>query len=160
MLFFFLFFFVFFLIFFFFLYYFFFFFLYYFFFFYKNKISDIQLYKISKKKLNLRQLVIGNWYRRRGKNVTAIVMLALGIFVVIVVGANFVDSVRDGHLKSSGTGGFEYYAETSLNFPKQLKIREVDAGSIVSLRKLVGDDASCLNLNFITQPQVLGVNPV
>jgi putative ABC transport system permease protein len=116
-------------------------------------------FKISKKKLNLRQLVIGNWYRRRGKNVTAIVMLALGIFVVILVGANFVDSARDGHLKSSGTGGFEYYAETSLNFPKQLKIQEVDAGSIVSLRKLVGDDASCLNLNFITQPQVLGVNP-
>ena len=115
--------------------------------------------KISKGRLNARQLVIGNWYRRRGKNLTTILMLALGIFVVILVGANYTDSARAGHLKSSGTGGFEYYTETSLSYPEQLQISGADNGAIISLRKLEGDDASCLNLNLITQPQVLAVNP-
>ncbi len=116
--------------------------------------------KISKGKFNIRQLWIGNWYRRRGKNLTIILMLALGIFVVILVGANYTDSTRDGHLKLSGTGGFNYYLETSINYPDQLELTEPNDGVVVSLRKLAGDDASCLNLNLINQPQVLGVNPV
>jgi len=115
--------------------------------------------KISKGRLNGRQLAMANWYRRRGKNLVTILMLSLGIFVVILVGANYTDPSRDGHLKSSGSGGFEYFAETSLSYPERLQL-SAGEGLVTSLRQLEGDDASCLNLNLVTQPQVLGVNPV
>lgn len=115
--------------------------------------------KMSKDRLNGRQLAIANWYRRRGKNLATILMLATGIFVVILVGANYTDPSRDSHLKSSGTGGFDFYAVTSLSYPEQLQLWEDNDGAVISLRYLEGDDASCLNLNLVTQPQVLGVNP-
>ena len=115
--------------------------------------------KMSKDRLNSRQLAIANWYRRRGKNLATILMLATGIFVVILVGANYTNPARDSHLKSSGTGGFDFYTVTSLSYPEQLQLWEDSDVAAISLRYLEGDDASCLNLNLVTQPQVLGVNP-
>lgn len=70
----------------------------------------------------------------------------------------------------SGTGGFAFYGETTLpvlydlnsdtgrkNF--RLSGIEEEGVRFVQLRVHEGDDASCLNLNRIEKPRLLGVNP-
>jgi len=85
---------------------------------------------------------------------------------VISTGSNRKDLFASSDDPASGTGGFLYYAESTLPVLQKLNDPEVriefglgDDYSIVQLRKADGDDASCLNLNKIVNPQVLGVDP-
>jgi hypothetical protein len=68
--------------------------------------------------------------------------------------------------KESGTGGFIFYAETTLPVLRDLNSEQVqiDLGidttlRFVQMRKSQGDDASCLNLNRVSRPRILGVQP-
>ena len=101
--------------------------------------------------------------RRRVRTVTVTALVASGIFVVIAVGANRQAPATDPHAKKSGTGGFVLFGETAVPILDGDTLRvaggDLDEVTFAAFRVLEGDDASCLNLNRVQNPQVLGVDP-
>jgi putative ABC transport system permease protein len=134
----------------------------------------VLLYRLRKRantgKLNLSSIGIRNNVRRPVRSLTLIALLACGVFIVFTVGANRVVSTKDAEKRESGTGGFALYGESAfpvlydLNSKKGRKfyglesIIEKGAG-FVQFRVKEGDDASCLNLNRVSNPQLIGVDP-
>lgn len=115
---------------------------------------------------DLRLLSRKNAKRNMVRSMSIVILFAIGAFLVISTGSNRKDLYANAEDQSSGTGGFLYYAESSAPVLKQLNDPEVrfeyslgEAYSFVQLRKADGDDASCLNLNKIINPQILGVDP-
>ena len=116
---------------------------------------------------SLKGLSSGNLSRNRGRSLTVIVLFALGTFLVVSTGANRQDMFSGAGNKSSGAGGFHFFAETSvpvlfdLNDPaRRLSEGLPDEFTSVQFHRVEGDDASCLNLNRISNPAILGVDPV
>jgi putative ABC transport system permease protein len=108
----------------------------------------------SKPTISLRGLSLRNAARRAGRSLAVIALLACGVFLVVAVGANRRNPLAEPQSRSSGTGGFALYGESSVGIVRQLP--GVDA---VPFRVHEGDDASCLNLNRAQQPRLLGVQP-
>ncbi|MCX5648154.1 MAG: ABC transporter permease [Planctomycetota bacterium] len=111
-----------------------------------------------------------NAARRRGRSLATVALVACGSFLVIAVGANRRDPLADAADRRSGTGGFALYAEASLPIyrdladPKAQEAVGLDAAAmegvaVVPLRVHEADDASCLNLNRVTRPRLVGVRP-
>lgn len=115
---------------------------------------------------SLTGLSLRNLSRNRGRSLTVIILFALGTFLVVSTGANRQDMFSGAEKKSSGAGGFHFFAETSvpvlfdLNDPARRMTEGLPDGfSAVQFSRVEGDDASCLNLNRISNPAVLGVDP-
>ncbi len=122
----------------------------------KNKNTELGLGKLAQ--LNLS--------RNKGRSLTVVILFALGTFIVVSTGSNKLDLFANAQNKTSGTGGFLYFAETTmpvlfdLNNPgKRAEEGIFEDFRAVQFRKVEGDDASCLNLNRTTQPAILGVDP-
>ena len=116
--------------------------------------------------LTLNQVVQRNIAGNRQRSLTIILLFALGTFSVVLTGSNKRDPRREVNDQSSGTGGFQYYAEATipilhdLNDPDVRVVSGLEGDySFVQFRKQDGDDASCLNLNRIRNPVLLGVDP-
>ena len=118
---------------------------------------------------SLNSLAVRNSARRRGRSMAVAAMLACGVFMVIAVGANRKDQGEGAELRSSGTGGFTLYAESSVPVVQDLHTIKgrsawgmdpsmLEGTSFVNLRVRDGDDASCLNLNRTREPRILGVS--
>jgi len=116
------------------------------------------------------QLGVRNNARKRMRSITLIGLLSCGLFIVFTVGANRISALKDAERRDSGTGGFALYGESpipvlyDLNSLKGKQFYGLDRPgtedvSIVQLRLKEGDDASCLNLNRVSAPQLIGVNP-
>lgn len=112
------------------------------------------------------RLVQINISRNTARSLTVVILFALGTFLVVSTGSNRLDLFANAQEKSSGTGGFLYFAETTMPvlFDINSEVKKAEEGiyedfKTVQFRKLEGDDASCLNLNRIAQPAVLGVEP-
>jgi len=120
---------------------------------------------------SLVELAIKNAARNKGRSLTIIVLLALGCFSVMITGANrktFADA-EDSY--QSGTGAYKYWIETTLPVLHDINADEgkeklglagdsiIDEVDFVQFRSLAGDDASCLNLNQVQRPRVLGFKP-
>ncbi|WP_167615232.1 ABC transporter permease [Maribellus sediminis] len=111
-------------------------------------------------------LIKANLGRNLSRSLTVVILFALGTFIVVSTGSNKLDLFANAQNKTSGTGGFLYFAETTvpvlfdINDP-QKKAEEgiFEKFDVVQFRKVDGDDASCLNLNRIAQPAILGVDP-
>ncbi len=119
---------------------------------------------------SIAQLGARNAARRRGRSLATIAVLASGVFIVVAV-----DSFRQRPQgatmeRDSGTGGFALVGESALpiyddlNSDKGRESFALDektmAGvSVMPMRVLAGDDASCLNLNRALHPRLLGVKP-
>lgn len=119
-----------------------------------------------KYEIRLGKLAKINLSRNKSRALTIVILFALGTFLVVSTGSNKLDLFANAQDKSSGTGGFLYFAETTIPvlFDINTKEKRIEEGiyedfSVVQFRKLEGDDASCLNLNRIAQPAVLGVDP-
>ncbi|MFZ0280691.1 MAG: ABC transporter permease, partial [Bacteroidales bacterium] len=102
--------------------------------------------------------------------VTPVIFIAAGIFAVIITGANRQVVTEKMMVSSGGTGGFLLWMETAVPVTENLNLPEgraefgLDEPEIRELRfvqadKLNGDDASCLNLNHVTSPPLLGIDP-
>ena len=109
-------------------------------------------------------LIHRNLFRNYGRSLRIVVLFSLGTFVVISTGLNKKDMHSAAHLPSSGTGGYGFYMETTLPVLHDLNNPEYRANlgtgtdmEFVQIRKSEGDDASCLNLNRVTAPRILGV---
>lgn len=102
--------------------------------------------------------------------IAPVLFLAAGLFAVIITGANKM-SISDNMLKpSGGTGGYLLWGEASVPVKGALTSEagrrefglddpELAGLSIIQGRKTTGDDASCLNLNHIASPPLLGIEP-
>lgn len=119
----------------------------------------------------INKLALKNAGRNKARSLTTITLLALGTFTIVITGANRKTFYGSENNRQSGTGGFLYWAETSLpliydlNTPEgknnyglaeEPELTDVD---FVQMFSLDGDDASCLNLNQVQQPRILGVDP-
>jgi putative ABC transport system permease protein len=122
----------------------------------------------SDKRLNLRRIGIRGNARRRTRTLTLIGLLASGLFIVFTVGANRQHAGHDAEKRSAGTGGFALFGQSTVPILYDLDSRrgrrfyglegldETDV-SFVQFRVKTGDDASCLNLNRVSNPQLLGL---
>lgn len=112
--------------------------------------------------------IIKNIKRNPSRNFIAVSLMALGTFSVLLTGLNRKTFAGYELIRNSGTGGFDYWIESTLPFihdPNTKKGREVynlegdklmDSVHFVPFLKLEGDDASCLNLNQVENPGLLG----
>ncbi|MFC1650122.1 ABC transporter permease [Candidatus Latescibacterota bacterium] len=125
---------------------------------------------VSNMKLSLINLGIRNNIRKRFRSLAIIGLLASGIFIVFTVGANRRSLSSDAENRESGTGGFALFGESVMPILYDLNsgkgrdyyaLHEIGTGDVafVSFRVKEGDDASCLNLNRVSTPQLLGVDP-
>ena len=137
-------------------------------------LTNVLLFKIGQAanpaRLSRFSIGIRNNARKRLRSVTLIGLLACGLFIVFTVGGNRLNAVTDADRRDSGTGGFALYGESSIPVLYDLNgskgrqfygLERLDSQDIsyVQFRVKEGDDASCLNLNKITNPQLIGVNP-
>lgn len=101
--------------------------------------------------------------------VTPVIFIAAGIFAVIITGANRMVLTDKMLLPEGGTGGYLLWAESAvpiihdLNSPEGIKefgLNEEKMGEmeIMQCTRLAGDDASCLNLNQVSTPPLLGID--
>ncbi|MHC1702640.1 MAG: FtsX-like permease family protein [Tenuifilaceae bacterium] len=121
--------------------------------------------------LSFFQLALKNIGRNKNRSLTTIVLLALGTFSVIITGANRKTFYGVENIRQSGTGGFLFWSETTLPIQYNLntQIGKTNLGldneetlngvDFLQIHSLDGDDASCLNLNQVQKPRILGVNP-
>lgn len=120
--------------------------------------------------LTLNAMAFKNIGRNLNRSMTIVVLLSLGTFTVLITGANRKTFSKYEDKQQSGTGGYAYWAETSLPISDDLN-REygreeigldnavLGETSFLQMYSLDGDDASCLNLNQVQQPTILSVNP-
>lgn len=93
--------------------------------------------------------------------------LSLGVFTVFAVGLNRPD-FTDSQLMSQSTGNYQLYVDCrvpvqyDLNHPdvrRKILLTELpDSTCILSFLRHSQDEASCLNLNRVSTPSVLGVD--
>jgi len=124
----------------------------------------------SKSAPGITTMVIQNLNIRRRRTITAVALLAIGTFSVIITGANHKTFYGTENSRQSGTGGFLFWAESTIPIRYDLNLSEgkskyglVDEPDFqgvrfVQMHCLDGNDASCLNLNQVSQPSILGVN--
>jgi len=127
------------------------------------------LIRTEKKTYGHLQLSLLSWknaLRNRTRSMSIVILFAIGSFLVISTGGFRKDAFRNAGERDSGTGGFLYYAESTVPVLKDLNDPEVsyeyglgEGYTFVQLRKTAGDDASCLNLNRVSTPPILGVDP-
>lgn len=103
----------------------------------------------------------------RKQTVMIVSFLSVGIFMVVSTGLNRKDLSAHADLPTSGTGGFDYFVETSMpvlfdvNTPKGKESLDLpQEAKVVQFQAQTGDDASCLNLNRVARPRIIACNPV
>ncbi len=136
--------------------------------------SNVFLYKLGRPsdrgRPGLVALGLRNGARKRTRSLVLVALLASGLFIVFTVGANRQNAFKDAGRRDAGTGGFALFGESTVPILYDLasdKGREfygLDAALVgdarfVQFRVMDGDDASCLNLNRIAQPRLVGVDP-
>ena len=99
---------------------------------------------------------------------TSLSVVGLATFLIIAVGANKQLPPKVTTERASGTGGYTFIASSALPLYGALESKteadrlasNTEAGTFSSLpiRVREGDDASCLNLNKPTQPQIIGLD--
>lgn len=136
----------------------------------------IRHYYIAKKKTGVysfrhKNQISDSYYSfHPSQAIAPVLFLAAGLFAVIITGANRM-VISDNMLKpEGGTGGYLLWGESSVPLRGSLtseagrreygldepELREL---SVVHARKTSGNDASCLNLNHIASPPLLGIDP-
>jgi hypothetical protein len=115
-------------------------------------------------------LGVRNSTRRSGRSLAVIALLACGVFLVIAVEAFRHDPSAHAEQRSSGTGGFTLFGESSIGILHDLNTESgreslvvdndaLEGVEVLQLRVRDGDDASCFNLNRAQRPRLLGVDP-
>jgi putative ABC transport system permease protein len=120
--------------------------------------------------MTLPALAIRNTTRNPSRSLAVIILLACGTFILFAVSANRHDPLANLQQRSSGTGGFALFAESSLPIFQDLNSQQGQNAHSLSPDKIqnihftpfrvrAGDDASCLNLNRAQKPELLGIRP-
>jgi putative ABC transport system permease protein len=122
---------------------------------------------LSNKSLTEKNLIWKTLFAGRKQVILSFFPLAMGVFIVFSVGLNrqgFADNAQI----ITGTGGYSLWCESSVpvyhNLSTQsgrekLALTELPAGAeVLQMFRYGADDASCLNLNKVSNPTVLGVD--
>lgn len=111
-------------------------------------------------------LVAGNLKLNKSRSITVIALMMISTFITISTGLNRKDLFSNADDPSSGTGGFMFWAESTvpvLNDLNESAYRNENGfdtdSEIVQFSVVSGDEASCLNLNRVVNPRLLGVVP-
>lgn len=104
----------------------------------------------------------------RRRNMLIVSFLSVGIFLVLSTGLNRQDLTKNADQPSSGTGGYTFFTQTSFPVLYDLNSKagrfelglEDSPAKFVQLQAMPGDDASCLNLNRVKRPRILGFDPI
>lgn len=133
----------------------------------------ILLLFVSKKRditsLSFTNLILLNLASNKARSLSVVVLLALGAFTILVTASNRKTFFDSDTKNASGTGGFLFWAENTLALEHDLNtFIGKNAYNLNNLTKydtdflqftlLDGDDASCLNLNQVSKPAILGVD--
>ena len=110
-------------------------------------------------------LVWATLYAQRKQAIWAFLALAIGVFIVFAVGLNR-KGFADNEQIQTGTGGFTLWGESRVPIYQDLSIPEgrnkLALGDLSTETQIwqglryQADDASCLNLNRVTQPTAVG----
>ncbi len=114
------------------------------------------------------QLSIKNSTCNIMRSMSGIMLLSCGIFLTLAVAIN-IRSAKDLSKNSSGTGGYNLFVKTSLpiihdlNTEKGRKAYDLDHVlfqdvDFTQMRLVDGNEASCLNLNRVEKPAILGAD--
>jgi putative ABC transport system permease protein len=102
--------------------------------------------------------------------ITPILFISAGIFAVFITGANKMNFDVNNLKRSDGTGGYLLWCENAIPIKEDISTisgkkalglddEEISSMSYVLARRSSDDDASCLNLNHVTAPPLLGIDP-
>jgi putative ABC transport system permease protein len=121
--------------------------------------------KESTSRLTTGRLIVQNLRLNRVRSLTVIILLAIGTYLVVSTGLNRQDLFGNARDPKSGTGGFLFWVESTLpvlhnlNDPGYRKKEGFTENfNVVQMSVAEGDDASCLNLNRISNPRILGLD--
>jgi putative ABC transport system permease protein len=116
---------------------------------------------------NICHLTFRNISGSRKRSYAIIILFALGTFIIVATGSNRKDITSGARENTSGTGGYNFFAESTVPVLHDLNNKEISREyglegeySFVQFSRSDGDDASCLNLNRINNPVILGVDPM
>jgi len=116
---------------------------------------------------SLRTFLLKRIAGERRRNVMIVSFLSVGVFMVVSTGLNRKDLTSKAELPLSGTGGYDYFVETTMpvlfdaNSQQGREDLNIPADAeLVQFQSQPGDDASCLNLNKISRPRLIACNPV
>jgi ABC-type lipoprotein release transport system permease subunit len=111
------------------------------------------------------------FYRHSPSFATApVIFIAAGIFALFITSLNRLNFDNNAIDPSGGTGGYLYWAELNVPVNEDLSAQSgknsfgLDENSlremeIIQISRKDGDDASCLNLNHVSSPPLLGIDP-
>jgi putative ABC transport system permease protein len=111
------------------------------------------------------------YYRHNPSHAVApVIFIAAGIFALLITTLNRMNFDKGALNPSGGTGGYLLWCETGIpvtydlsSVPGKkefgLEENQFNGINIVQLVRKEGNDASCLNLNHIAAPTLLGVDP-
>jgi ABC-type antimicrobial peptide transport system permease subunit len=100
--------------------------------------------------------------------IAPVLFIAAGIFAFFITSVNRKSFSENMTENSSGTGGYLFWCETGIPIREDLQyeygrktegFEDTVSLGFVPMKRSNGNDASCLNLNYITTPVLLGVNP-
>ncbi|MDR0573591.1 MAG: ABC transporter permease [Tannerella sp.] len=121
----------------------------------------------SFEKFTIDKLIWSTLYAGKKQAILSFLTLATGVFIVFSVGLNRKGFADSSQLRT-GTGGYTLWCESSAPVyhnmatqagKKKLSLTDLpDNTNILQCFRYSADDASCLNLNKVTTPTVLGVN--
>ncbi|MDP3180586.1 MAG: ABC transporter permease, partial [Bacteroidota bacterium] len=116
---------------------------------------------------SLRTFLLKRIAGERRRNLMIVSFLSVGVFMVVSTGLNRKDLTSKAELPSSGTGGYDYFVETTMpvlfDASSQQGREDLNipaTAELVQFQLQPGDDASCLNLNKITRPRLIACNPM
>ena len=119
----------------------------------------------SRSSFSFQSLLLKRLAGERKRTILIVSFLSVGVFMVVSTGLNRKDLTSNAHLPSSGTGGYDFFVETTMpvlfdaNSPQGRSDLDLPVESqIVQFQAQPGDDASCLNLNRIARPRIIAGN--
>jgi putative ABC transport system permease protein len=125
--------------------------------------------KINQKvPFDISKLMWSSLFYAKKQTMLSFITLASGVFIVFSVGLNRQGFADTSQIQTA-TGGFSLWCETSVPVYHNMQTEEGRAklglsdlpkeAHVIQLLKYSADDASCLNLNKVVTPNVLGIAP-
>ena len=115
---------------------------------------------------SMRSLLLKRLSGERKRTLMIVSFLSVGVYLVVSTGLNRKDLTSHAELPSSGTGGYNWFVETTMPVLFDVNSRQgredlniPDDVQVVQFQSQPGDDASCLNLNRISRPRIIACNP-
>jgi len=113
-----------------------------------------------------KKMVWASLYANKKQAILSFFTLAAGVFIVFSVGLNRQGFENSSNLRS-GTGGFTLWGESAVSIyhnmstpagREKLSLTRLPSDTeVLQCLRLDADDASCLNLNKVSAPNVLGI---